>query len=138
MDNTRSHFLFYLPLAQIRIHLLSVSEQLILSDDVDDDLTQHIIGTHMDDLTQIYSSHITIRGSATFNNVLLSSVSDNFFSQPIHDINKNVSMLSNNAIIQVDGVPFELLQVPQIFWMKGVDQVFISLSIISYVFNLFY
>lgn len=102
--------------------MLNVSEKLILSDDVDDDLTQHIIGTHMDDLTQIYSSHITIRGSATFNNALLSSTSDNFFSQPIHD-SKNVSMLSNNAIIQVDGIPFELLQVPHIFWMKSIDQV---------------
>lgn len=94
-----------------------------MSDDVDDDLTQHIIGTHMDDLTQIYNRHITIRGSATFNNALLSSVSDNFFSQPIHDSNKNESVLSNNAIIQVDGIPFELLQVPHTFWMKSIDQV---------------
>lgn len=102
--------------------MLNVSNQLILSDDVDDDLTQHIIGTHMDDLTQIYNSHITIRGSATFNNVLLSSVSDNFFSQPIHD-SSNGSLLSNNAIIQVNGTPFELLQVPHMFWMKSIDQV---------------
>lgn len=113
----------FIKLAKIKMYVLNVSEQLTLSNDEGDDLTQHIIGTHIDDLTQIYNGHVTIRGSVTFDNVLVSSTGDNFFSQPFHDTGPVPAAQVNEAVVQVNGLPFDILKVPHQFWMKNVDQV---------------
>lgn len=105
------------------IRVFNVSEHLKLADDESDTLTHHIIGTNMDDLTQIYNGHVIIRGSATFDNAFVSSTSDNLFMQPIHNSNKESTPKMNEAIVQVNGVLFRLPHVAHEFWMKSVDQV---------------
>lgn len=97
-----------------------------MADREDGELTEHIIGTHLRDLTQIYSQHVTIKGSLTLANVSVSSVHDNFFSPPL-DFNvkaeTNTFPAKDEAVITVGGVPFLLANVSQDYWMKSVDQV---------------
>lgn len=116
------------------MYVLNVSDHLSLSNDEGDDLTQHIIGTHLDDLSQIYNGHVTIRGSATFNNVLVSSTGDNLFAQPFHEAAAPAPNQLNEAVVQVNGRPFDIAKVPQQFWMKSVDQVGQSVRDFCFIF----
>lgn len=117
------HFIFP---GRIKIAVLNVRNRLQLADHEDGEMTEHIIGTHLRDLTQIYSQHVTIRGSLTLTNVSVSSIHDNFFSPPI-DFNvkdaTNPVPAKDEAVIIVGGVPFQLASVSQDYWMKSVDQV---------------
>lgn len=115
----------FLRAAPVKIVVCNVNESLVLSDDEGDDMTQHIVGTHIDDLTQIYNGRVTIRGSLTFNNVLVSNTRDNFFSQPIHVDTNSVDPVQqeNQAKIEINNMPFDIGKVSKQFWMKSIDQV---------------
>lgn len=110
---------------------MNVRDKLQLADGEGENMTDHIIGTHPKDLMQIYTRQVTIRGSLTLGNVLVSSTRDNFYSQPIHidwsanDDPFNVPM-SEVAAIVVNGSPFVLENVTKDFWMKSIDQVILS------------
>lgn len=111
---------------RIKIGVLNVRNRLQLADREDGEMTEHIIGTHLKDLTQIYNQHVTIRGSLTLINVSVSSIHDNFFSPPL-DFNvkeeTNTIPAKDEAVIVVAGIPFQLANVSQDYWMKSVDQV---------------
>lgn len=119
---------FFPLIARIKITELNVRDKLQLADAEGENMTEHIIGTQPKDLMQIYSGQVTITGSLTLSNVIVSSIRDNFFSQPIHiDLNPNDNTnfmpTTEEAVIVVSGTPFALEKVTQEFWMKSADQV---------------
>lgn len=141
-------FLFFeiIRAAPVKIVVCNVNESLVLSDDEGDDMTQHIVGTHIDDLTQIYNGRVAIRGSLTFNNLLVASNRDNFFSQPIHIDTNSMDPVQqeNQAKIEINNMPFDIEKVSKRFWMKSIDQVRderqsrIRVMVSIYFFILFY
>lgn len=100
--------------ARITIPVCTVASQLKLSDDEGDSMTEHIVGTHMDDLTQIYNGKVRIKGSADVKNI--------FMSQDNPAIENHV---------HVNGVKFELMNVSQQYWMKQINQV--NMHILTFV-----
>lgn len=86
--------------------MCTVASQLKLSDDEGDSMTEHIVGTHMDDLTQIYNGKVRIKGSADVSNI--------FMSQDNPTVENYV---------HVNGLKFELMNVSQEYWMKELYQV---------------
>lgn len=106
--------------------MLNIRNKLQLADREDGNMTEHIIGTHLKDLTQIYSRKVTIRGTLTLTNVSVSSIRDNFFSQPLNwNVNEQTKAVParDEAVITVGGLPFQLANVSQDYWMKSIDQV---------------
>lgn len=117
----------------VKISTLNVRNRLQLADGEDENMTEHIIGTHQTDLMQLYNRPVTIRGSLTLVNALVSSTHDNFYSKPIHMDpfeNPNPFPITEDAVIIVGSSPFALENVTQEFWMKSKDQV------IFHLFNL--
>lgn len=114
-----------------------------LADRENGDMTEHIIGTNLRDLTQIYNQHVTIKGSLTLINVSVSSIHDNFFSPPL-DFNVKEETKTvpakDEAVIIVGGVPFQLANISQDYWMKSVDQVcgLIIYGSIFYYYRLYF
>lgn len=98
-----------------------------LSDDEKENITEHVVGTNMDDLTQIYNGRAIIKGSVNINHVLIFHNHDQFIDKPIQfdpDVNQDVftEEIVENKII-VNGMNFDLLNISQQFWMKNIDQV---------------
>lgn len=71
-------------------------------------MTEHIIGTHISDLIQIYNGRISIQGSVNFNTVSLISTSD--------------ANESKRPII-INNLSFDLPHLKEQYWMKTLDQV---------------
>lgn len=92
-----------------------------MSDKESDEMTQHIVGTRLEDFSQIYNGRIVIKGSLSLQNVQLSNVDDH--SSPLAPIETDPSMALPPAQILIDGTPFDLHSVPQKYWMKSLDQV---------------
>lgn len=84
-------------------------------------MTQHIVGTRMEDLSQIYNGKITIKGSLSLQNVELYNVNDN--GSPFAPILPDPTTAEPAAQVVIDGTPFNLRSVPQQYWMKSLDQV---------------
>lgn len=101
----------------MKIPVCNVMENLKLSDDEGDDMTEHIIGTHVSDLTQIYNGHISIQGSINMNNVFVS----NERVQNNSSVNKD-GWLEWRPIV-INGVPFNIDHLYDEYWMKSSDQV---------------
>ncbi|XP_055324263.1 uncharacterized protein LOC129578933 [Sitodiplosis mosellana] len=97
--------------SRIKVFVCNVNSQLKLSDDEGESMTEHIVGTHMDDLTQIYNGRVRIKGSANVNNIYISQDPSQFAENPI-----GVSQL------RVNGIQFDLLNISQQYWMKTVNQ----------------
>lgn len=98
-----------------------------LSDDERDNITEHVVGTHMDDLTQIYNRRTIIKGSVNILHALVSNKQDSFFEdtvqfRPIVNEKESVEKVTGSQIV-VNGMPFDLLDINQQYWMKNVDQV---------------
>lgn len=73
---------------------------LTLADGDETTTARHVVGTQLEDLSQIYSGKVTIRGSLRLENVIL--------DQP--------------DVVNVDGQPFDV-NVQSTYWMKTLDQV---------------
>lgn len=100
-----------------------------LSDDEGEHMTEHIVGTHMDDLTQIYNGKLIIKGSVDVTNIYSSANNQNmFFAEGLVQGSDNQAIYGPNAPqnqntkILVNGLPFDL-NVKQQYWMKNVNQV---------------
>lgn len=77
---------------------------LTLANSEDDEfITKHIVGTRVEDLSQLYNGKVVIKGSLRLSNVLLAGPKTNIF---------------------VNDQRFRL-NVAESFWMKSVDQVMI-------------
>lgn len=102
--------------------MCNISGNLLLSESEGEEFTQHIVGTRLEDLTQIYNGRIVIKGSLSLNHVQVSANGDNFFTDPIHENpqEQNAVQLPN---IVVNNVTFDMANVIQSFWMKSFDQV---------------
>lgn len=55
----------------VRIHQMRIGKKLILSEQENREMTQHIVGTRVEDLTQTYSGRVIIRGNLILHNVTL-------------------------------------------------------------------
>lgn len=87
-----------------------------LSDDEGENMTENIVGTH-EDLIQIYTGRISIRGSVNINKVFVSSDPNGF-------INETASENVNARQVIVNGVQFALMDLNQKYWIKNIDQVY--------------
>lgn len=94
-------------------------------------MTQHIVGTRMEDLSQIYNGRIVIKGSLSLQNVQLLSNADDQ-SSPFAPIVSDPNIVQPNAQIIVGGIPFDLQDIPRHYWMKSLDQVRTSKSTIYF------
>lgn len=106
----------------MKIEDLNIRNSLQLADSEGEDMTQHIIGTRIEDLTQIYNGKIRIRGSLSLKNVL----SDVSLMEPIpfdDEINDEPKLNQRPVNIFVNENFFDPSTFPQQFWMKSVDQV---------------
>lgn len=99
----------------------NISDSLQLSDKEGEEMTQHIVGTRMEDLSQIYNGRIIIRGSLSLQNVQLPNAEDN--ASPFAPIETDPSLAEPPAQIYIDGTPFDLRSIPLRYWMKTLDQV---------------
>lgn len=99
----------------------NISNSLQLSDKEGEEMTQHIVGTRMGDLSQIYNGRIVIKGSLSLQNVIVTNAYDNF--SPLAPIESDPSAVTPPAKIIIDGNPFDLRSVSQRYWMKSLDQV---------------
>lgn len=99
--------------ARVKISICNVEESLKLSDKEGNDMTEHIVGTHMDDLSQIYNGRVSIKGSAKMKNFLVS----NLLPETI-----NEDPQQPNQII-INNMPFDLPNLHQQYWFKTTDQV---------------
>lgn len=77
-------------------------DNLNLADNENDDIARHIVGTKIEDLSQIYTGKVIIRGSLTVSNIILDRPKKTF--------------------IYVGKQPF-YLNVFDYYWMKSIDQV---------------
>lgn len=103
-----------------------MSENLLLSDSEGETMTQHIVGTRLEDLTQIYNGRVVIKGSLSLQNVVVSSNDDNLFSLKRLEVGElpTVSPQKLETMnVVVDGIPFDLANVTKQYWMKSLDQV---------------
>lgn len=98
-------------LARVKISTCNVEGSLKLSDKEGNDMTEHIVGTHMDDLSQIYNGRISIKGSAKMNNILVPASNNDDPQQSIQ------------SQIVINNTPLDLLHLQQQYWFKTTDQV---------------
>lgn len=98
-------------------------------------MTQHIVGTRLEDFSQIYNGRIVIKGSLSLQNVQLSNVDDHL--SPLAPIESDPSMAMPPAQMLIDGTPFDVHSVPQKYWMKSLDQVRVITHIDVLEANLF-
>lgn len=93
-----------------------IDGHLRLSDHEGEKITQHIVGTRIEDLIQLYNGHVTIKGSLALHNVVVTN------NEPLCavDHSENNGVISN---VIVDGAVFSLESVSKEYWMKSVDQV---------------
>lgn len=77
-----------------------------LSDDEGENMTEHIVGTYIDDLTQIYNGRVLIKGSVDIFNIYTSNDKE-----------------SSDTRILINGVHTDLLHINLEYWMKKLNQV---------------
>lgn len=94
-------------LAKVKVLVCNVQDRLQLSDDESEHITDHIVGTHIDDLVQIYNGQITVRGSVDMSNIFISSTEKE----------------APTSQITINGRPFDLPNLNHLYWMKKVNQV---------------
>lgn len=74
-------------------------------------MTEYIVGTHMDDLSQIYNGRVSIKGTGNMKNIFVSSL------LPV------TNSEDTQQLIQINNIPFDLLNLHQQYWFKSTDQV---------------
>lgn len=113
-------------IARIKLFSCNVKDRMKLSDSEGESITtQYIVGTHMDDLMQIYNGRTIIRGSVnivhllnTQEESLLKNNQDFYVNEPASFGEK----ISSGKII-VNGNSFVLSDLTLRYWMKNIDQV---------------
>lgn len=90
--------------ARVNLNLARVNSLLRLSDDEGESMTERIVGTHIDDLTQIYNGKIRIKGSAEIDKIYVDQ------EEQVH----------------VNDIRLEITQLSQQYWMKKLNQVIID------------
>lgn len=85
-------------------------------------MTQHIVGTRTEDLSQIYNGRIIIKGSLSLEKVQLVSAGGDLSPFAPIESDPNGGAVPSPQIL-IDGTPFDLRAVPQRYWMKSLDQV---------------
>lgn len=78
-----------------------IGDLTLANTDDDEMLTRHIVGTRVEDLSQVYNGKVVIKGSLKLHNVILD--------------NARTSIYVNDEQFR--------LNVADTFWMKTVDQV---------------
>jgi hypothetical protein len=90
--------------APVEFQRLEVEKSLeIVEEEPSEHLARHIIGTRIEDLTQLYTGKVVIKGSLTL--------------QHLHSSEK-----VNRTRLVVDQRPFSM-RIPEQFWMKSINQV---------------
>lgn len=101
-----------------------------LSENELENITEHIVGTRMDDLTQIYNGRAIIKGSANIMNTIVSNTQISLFEKSTQfDPSVNDKPSVEKAVyskIIVNGMQFDLPYINQQFWMKNFAQVDIN------------
>lgn len=97
--------------APIRIGSCIVSGDLTLSEREDVKISRHIVGTRMDDLSQIYNGRVLIRGSLKVGNATVGNFDATAQENPFQNV-------------LINGQTFDVTKLHQKYWMKTVDQVF--------------
>lgn len=87
--------------APVKIFQAHIGNLTLANKEDDDFVTRHVVGTRVEDLSQVYNGKVVIKGSLKFSNVILDSPKTKLF---------------------VDETQFQL-NVAEHFWMKTVDQV---------------
>lgn len=95
----------------MKVSICNVEDSLQLSDKEGNDMTEHIVGTHMDDLSQIYNGRISIKGSAKVKNMLVPAPNNEDPQQSIQ------------SQVIIANTPFDLLNLQHQYWSKTTDQV---------------
>lgn len=114
-----------LNLARVRILHCIVENSLKLSDDEGENLTEHIVGTHMDDLTQIYNGKLIIKGPVDVKNICSQKNSEDMtFGRDFQTDGPAASVESAPQDTKwiVNGIQFDP-NIGQKYWMKSVNQV---------------
>ncbi|XP_031638196.1 uncharacterized protein LOC116350528 [Contarinia nasturtii] len=93
--------------SRVKVNECHIRDSLHLSDDESEHITDHIVGTHLDDLVQIYHGRVLVRGSVNTNNI---SVSNPDQEETIR------------SQILINGILFDLPHLSHQYWMKTVNQ----------------
>lgn len=87
--------------APVKIFQAHIGNLTLANDENDEFITKHIVGTRVEDLSQVYNGKVIIKGSLKLSNVILE--------------NPKTSMFINEERFG--------LNIAEHFWMKSVDQV---------------
>lgn len=115
-------------LAPIRIGSCVVTGNLTLSEREDVKISRHIVGTKLDDLSQIYNGKVRIRGSLKVDHIVISQPNLNHGRTIYSNIQQNPLNTHNsmqNAVpnVIIDGHLFDATTIQNEYWMKNIDQV---------------
>lgn len=95
--------------------MCDVMESVKLSDKEGSNMTEYIVGTHMDDFIQIYNGRVSIKGVTNIENIFVSAP-----LQPSIDEDLYQSTLSQ---ILINSIPFDPINLNKQYWFKSIDQV---------------
>lgn len=109
----------FIHLARIKIVICDVKEMMKLSDQEGDDMTEHVIGTLITDLSQIYNGRIIIQGSVNINNLFVITTTDSTILEEYTTSDEK----SSRSMINVNNISFNLLLLHKEFWVKTMEQV---------------
>lgn len=113
--------------SRVKISDCKVKNAMKLSDNEGEDMTEHIVGTHMDDLTQIYNGHVVIKGTTNINNIFVFDTPKNLESQGSRDDSLFNEALSTDQSeptgIIIDGINLVWRNINHLYWSKTLSQV---------------
>lgn len=96
--------------APLLINSCVVRGNLTLSEKENPKISHHIVGTKLEDLSQIYNGKVYIKGSLKLKNIALTPSSDDDPGQILQNV-------------YVGGTPFDINRLPELYWVKNIDQV---------------
>lgn len=99
----------------MKVSICNVEDSMKLSDKEGNEMTEYIVGTHIDDLSQIYNGRVLIKGTGSMKDILVSSLLP-------ATINEDPQQLIQSQIV-INSIPFDLLNLHQQYWFKTIDQV---------------
>lgn len=112
--------------ARVKVPVCNVKSELKLSDNEGESMTEHIVGTRMSDLTQIYNGKVRIKGSVNVQNIYAKRDPTQFAENP-----------TGVCQVLVNGADFDLLNISQQYWMKSINQVLCAILFYLFFFIAF-
>lgn len=82
-----------------------------LSEEEGNNMTDYIVGTHMDDFIQIYNGRVLIRGPTNMRNIFVPPI----MNEDSQQTKESQIIMNNNA--------FNFFNLHQQYWYKSIDQV---------------